>query len=132
MRNILFLKPEQVLRLHTRCIERFGGLDGVRDLGLFQSAMAMPQAQFGGEYLHRDIYEMAAAYLFHLCCNHAFHDGNKRVAVAATEVFLLVNGIELIATDDELERLTLGVAGEGISKNQIADFLKSHSRRLSK
>jgi len=61
-----FLDLDQIIALHLSMIERYGGSDGLRDLGLLQSAMAMPQASFGGEYLHKDIFEMAAAYLFHI------------------------------------------------------------------
>jgi death on curing protein len=82
----------------------------------------MPQSTFGGVDLHIGMPEKAAAYHFHLCANHPFMDGNKRVAVAAAEVFLLINGYELLANDNDLEELTLGVAAGRLSKDQVIEF----------
>ena len=110
------------MTIHERVIVEFGGDSGMRDRGLLESAVAMPQATFSGERLHKEPSEMAAAYHYHLCSNHPFVDGNKRVAVAASEVFLLANGLELSASDDELEKLTLGVAASEISKAQVVEF----------
>ena len=103
-------------------IEEFGGDIGLRDRGLLESAVAMPQSTFGGEDLHAGVAEKAAAYHFHLCANHPFIDGNKRVAVAASEVFLLINGLELSASDDEIQELTLDVARSRLSKDQVIEF----------
>ncbi len=77
MATPLFLDLDQVIRLHGELIARYGGIDGTRDIGLLHSAIAMPQASYGG-YLHADIYEMEAAYLYHIVQSHAFQDGNKR------------------------------------------------------
>jgi death-on-curing protein len=95
----IFLHLEDVLALHARSIELFGGSLGVRDIGLLQSALAVPEASCAGELLHPTIHEMAAAYLFHLCKNHPFLDGNKRAATAAALVFLEINGWSLDAPD---------------------------------
>lgn len=73
-----FLNIDHTMRLHRSLIETYGGSEGVRDVGLLHSALAMPQASFGGEFLHRDLFEMAAAYLYHIVQNHPFIDGNKR------------------------------------------------------
>lgn len=108
--------------IHRRVIEEFGGDPGLRDRGLLEAAVAMPQATFSGVDLHPSLPEKAAAYHFHLCADHAFIDGNKRVAVAAAELFLLINGNELIASDGEVEALTMGVAGGQISKEQVIEF----------
>ena len=89
----LFLTLDEVVATHRDQIERYGGSLGVRDWGLLQSAVAMPAATFGGQFLHTDLCEMAAAYLFHLVQNHPFIDGNKRVAHAAMETFLMLNGL---------------------------------------
>jgi death-on-curing protein len=86
----------------------------------------MPAAQFGGKFLHKGLPAMAAAYLFHLCKNHAFVDGNKRTALVATEVFLLLNELRVLATNEELERLTLGVADGSISKGELTEFFQTH------
>ena len=84
-----------VLAIHQRQIERVGGLDGIRDEGLLDSALAQPQATFFGEFLHPTIHHGAAAYLYHLAKNHPFLDGNKCTAFATTIAFLWMNGYEL-------------------------------------
>ena len=112
--------------IHRDQIRRYGGSEGVRDLGLLQSAIAMPAAAFGGQYLHADLCEMAAAYLFHIVQNHPFIDGNKRVGAVAAYVFLLLNGLALDAAEDEYEQLVLGVACGETSKSAVAAFLRSH------
>ena len=122
MRSVVFLSVDCVLEIHRRVIEEFGGDPGLRDRGLLGSAVAMPQSTFGGKDLHAGLAEKAAAYHFHLCANHPFIDGNRRVAVAAAEVFLLMNGQELSASDDDVGELTLGVANVRISKEQVTEF----------
>ena len=122
MRSVVFLSVDCVLEIHRRVIEEFGGDPGLRDRGLLESAAAMPQSTFGGKDLHAGLAEKAAAYHFHLCANHPFIDGNKRVGVAAGEVFLLINGQELSASDDDVGELTLGVANGRISKEQVTEF----------
>jgi death-on-curing protein len=115
-----FLPVEHVLAIHRRSIAEFGGDPAVRDQGLLESAVAMPAAQFGGEFLHDGIPAMAAAHLFHICKN--FVDGNKRTALASAEVFLLLNGMRLDAGNKDLEELTLGVAASRVSKEQATAF----------
>ena len=122
----LFLDLDQILRLHRDLIERYGGLDGTRDMGLLQSAIAMPQMAYGGAYLHADPYEMAAAYLYHLVQNHPFFDGNKRIGAAAAIVFLAVNDIAIAADEDGLVELTRAVAEGKAGKGEIAQFFRSH------
>ena len=122
MLPVIFLSVDQVLAIHRRVIQEFGGDSGLRDRGLLESAIAMPQSSFEGEDLHGGLAEKAAAYHYHICANHAFIDGNKRVAVATAEVFLLLNGLELGATDDEVEEITMGLAGGRISKDQVTEF----------
>jgi death on curing protein len=129
MNEPAFLTVEQVLEIHRRGIEQHGGNSELRDRGLLESAVAMPAAQFGGEFLHGGVPAMAAAYLFHLCKNHPFVDGNKRVAVTAAEVFTELNGRRLIATDKELEKLTLGVADSSISKQDATRFFETHVKK---
>jgi len=124
MQPVAFLSVDDVLRIHYRIIEEFGGDSGLRDRGLLESAVAMPHSTFDGADLHAGLAVKAAAYHFHLCANHAFVDGNKRVAVAAAEFFLLINGFELSATDNEIVELTLGVAGGQLSKDQVIEFFE--------
>jgi death-on-curing protein len=127
-----FLSLEKLLEIHQIQITEFGGSHGVRDIGLLQSATAMPQAQFGGQYLHPDLYEMAAAYLYHVALNHPFVDGNKRVAVMAADIFLLINGIQLTVTEDDFTELVLKVAQRKMEKPEIAAFFQKHSRKTAK
>jgi death-on-curing protein len=124
----LFLSLEEVLALHDDQLRRYGGAGGLRDLGLLSSAVAMPEASFGGELLHQTLFEMAAAYLFHVARNHPFLDGNKRTALAAALVFLWLNDQEIEASEDELTDLVLGVAEGRVSKAEVAVFLKCHAR----
>lgn len=120
----LFLDIEQVMRLHASMIDQYGGIAGTREVGLLQSAIAMPQMAYGGEYLHHDVFEMAAAYLYHIVQNHPFLDGNKRTGAATAIVFLAVNNIEIQADEDGLVELTLAVA-QGLSgKPEIAEFFR--------
>lgn len=95
----LFLTLEEILEIHRDQIERYGGALGVRDNGLLESAVAASESGFGSHYLHRDVYEMAAAYLFHLVQNHPFIDGNKRAGAATALVFLVINGVETKMTN---------------------------------
>jgi death-on-curing family protein len=86
----ILLSLNEVVEIHRDVIERYGGSSGIRDMGLLQSAVAVPQASFGGEYLHTGLFEMAAAFLFHLVQNHPFLDGNKRTGAMAAFTFLWV------------------------------------------
>jgi death on curing protein len=122
----LFLTLDEVVAIHRDQVERYGGSTGVRDWNLLQSAIAMPLATFGGQFLHTDLVEMAAAYLFHLVQNHPFIDGNKRVGAASSIVFLTVNEIEFRADQDELVELVLSVARGELSKSAVAEFFRAH------
>ena len=124
--GVIFLSIEHILAVHDRMIMEFGGDSGVRDRALLESAAAMPMAQYDGKYLHRNLAEMAAAYLFHLCRNHPFVDGNKRTALASAEVFLLLNEFKFAATNPQLERLTMQVAEGKIDKEQVIKFFLEH------
>ncbi len=124
----VFLSLAEVLEIHEDEVARFGGESGLRDVGLLKSALGAPMASFAGEYLHSDIFEMAAAYLFHITRNHPFLDGNKRTGAAAALVFLLLNGHELHVPPDELADMVLTVAEGTMTKSEAAVFLRSHSR----
>ncbi len=126
---IQFLATDDILAIHRRMIEEYGGSDGLRDRGLLESATNMPQAQFGGQFLHEGIAVMSAAYLFHLCKNHPFVAGNTRVALATAIQFLLLNDHVLVAGKKEVEALTLGVADSSVSKDGATKFFKKHVRR---
>ena len=124
-----FLNTKRALQIHESQIELFGGSSGIRDLGLLESALAMPQASFGGTYLHTDIYAMAAAYLFHIVSNHPFVDGNKRTGMVAALTFLDINGYwfdekNVSKIDTALESLVLSVACGETGKDEIAAFFR--------
>jgi death on curing protein len=121
-----FLDLAEVLEIHQSRIELYGGNPGVRDLGLLQSALAQPSAGFGGEFFHANLFEMAAAYLFHVSCYHPFIDGNKRTALACCLVFLAYNAVEIDAPPNDLEQLTVDAAAGQTDKIQIANFLRKH------
>lgn len=125
-----FLSLEKILEIHQIQIREFGGSHGVRDIGLLQSASVMPQAQFGGQYLHPDLYEMGAAYLYHIALNHPFVDGNKRVGAMAADIFLLMNGIQLTLEETDFVEMVLKVAQRKMEKPEIATVLRKHSKKL--
>jgi len=124
-----FLSLDEVIELHRDQIERYGGSAGIRDVGLLQSAIAMPQAGFGGQFLHADLFEMAAAYLFHVVQNHPFVDGNKRVGAAAAMVFLELNHVEVRVSNETLVETLLAVAQGKLGKAAIAESLRKHAPR---
>jgi death-on-curing protein len=119
-----FLTLDQVLRVHTHQIATYGGSPGIRDVGLLESALAMPETTAFGEDLHPSLHEKAAAYLFHLTKNHPFIDGNKRVGLAVCLTFLALNGVWVKATEDEVVGLVLGTVSGERSKADIAVFLR--------
>ncbi|HUO57864.1 MAG TPA: type II toxin-antitoxin system death-on-curing family toxin [bacterium] len=127
-----FLTLDQVLVIHENQIKLYGGESGLRDMGLLQSALAMPSSGYGEEYFHKDLYEMAAAYLFHFVKNHPFVDGNKRVGLVAAYVFLRLNGIVLTADNEAAEKITLETAQGKTEKPALAAFFKKHSRKSRK
>lgn len=126
MKEPHFLELDDVLALHADQVDRYGGSGGIRDLGLLQSALAMPRASFDGLFLHGSIHEMAAAYLFHLVQNHPFIDGNKRIGLAATIGFLALNDLWLEAEEDELAEFVLELARGKLQKSDAAIFLRAH------
>lgn len=123
-----FLSVEDVIEIHADQIERYGGSLGVREVELLRSAIGMPEAGFGDQYLHTDLFEMAAAYLYHIVQNHPFIDGNKRTGAMAVFVFLKLNGFTLEAAESIFEEIVLKTAQGQIDKPAIAEFIRKHSR----
>jgi death on curing protein len=123
----VFLGLEDVIAIHNDQMQRYGGRTGIRDPELLKSAVAMPMTGLGEEYLHHDIYEMAAAYLFHIVRNHPFIDGNKRTGAVSAIVFLIMNGIEFNDDEDDLENLVISVAEGKNDKAEIAQYFRKNA-----
>ncbi len=122
--NPEFLDIDDVLEIHAFQIAEHGGSDGLRDRGLLESAIAQPMAQFGGQFLNQDLFEMAAALLVSLAINHPFVDGNKRTALLAALTFLDLNGCPISRPYQSLVDITLGVAAGSIGKDVVAKTLR--------
>lgn len=124
----LFLTLEEVLAIHEDRIRKYGGTFGVRDLALLQSAIGTVEATFDGTYLHGTLFEMAAAYLFHISRNHPFLDGNKRTALACALAFLRLNDIRIKPRQDDLYDLVIGVVTGKVTKADVAVFFQQHGQ----
>lgn len=126
MPKIRCLSLQEIMQIHETEIMQFGGLNGIRDDGLLLASLYFPQASFAGEYLHSDIFEMAAAYAFSIIKNHAFLDGNKRTGIVASIAFLGLNDIELNISQDELFDLAIAIATSKASIKDIAHLYKKN------
>lgn len=122
--NCTHLTVEIVKAIHDAALEGFGGLQGVREEALLQSAVAAPQASFGGQSPFADLLEVAAAYLFYIARNHAFLDGNKRTAMLAAIVFLRINGLETKPDGPEWETLMVDVGASRLDRDQTTARLR--------
>jgi death-on-curing protein len=129
--DCIHLTVEIVREIHLEAISQFGGSDGVRELALLESAIAAPQASFGGKSRYVDLPEIAAAYLYYICRNRPFIDGNKRAALGACLVFLQLNGLKPAPDGQPWEDLTLGIAASQLDRDQatarLRTLLNSHS-----
>ena len=125
------LSIEIVREIHAEAITTFGGLSGIRDEGLLTSAVFAPQSSFGGKSPFADLIDVAAAYLFYLCRNHPFLDGNKRTAMMAAIVFLRLNGIEPAPDSERWEKLMLDVAASKIDRDRTTARLRKLLKRLN-
>ena len=129
---IQYIPEELVLTIHADLLQRYGGQPGLRDRGLLESALAQPRMTFGGKEVHKTLFEKAAAYGYHVCKNHPFIDGNKRVAFVLMDVFLQKNGREITAAEDEAYLMMMSLASGKLSKVQLASWLKEHSARFAR
>ena len=132
--SVAHLTVPAVRAIHAEVLKAHGGSPGIRDLALLESAVAAPQATMMGHPLITDPIELAAAYLFYICRNHPFVDGNKRTALASALTFLAENNLlpeELLPVDD-WENLVLDVAGSGIDRAETAARLRELIRRLKR
>lgn len=124
----VYLSLAQVLDLHAALVRAFGGAAAVRDRSGLESAVARPASTFGGEDLYPDLASKAAALMHSIVLNHPFVDGNKRTGVAAGELFLRINGTELAATDEDLERVTMATAAGEIEAEALAIWIRQRLR----
>lgn len=127
MKGPVFLTLAEVVEVHKNQIALYGGQRGVRDISLLQSAVAQPQASFSGKWLHSNIFVMASAYVFHICQNRPFIDGNKRTALASALVFLQMNNIEIEAPHQELYKMMRDLTQGKIDKQFLSQILEKLS-----
>lgn len=120
---VRYLSAADVLLIHRDTLVHEGGIEGVRDMGLLESAVATPRQLLFGVELHPGLPAKAAAYLYHIAMNHPFFDGNKRAAALAALVFLQVNGAQRLPKPDDLEEATLGVAAGQVSKSELVEWM---------
>lgn len=125
MKDYIFLEIDDVVKLHDAYIKRYGGLSGIRDKGLLESAMLAPQVTFDNNYLLEDIFLMAATYIHGIIKNHPFVDGNKRTGTFTAVIFLELNDILITFDKDELWQLGVSTATSKMSLEQIAAFFRS-------
>lgn len=124
------LDKEDVLAIHEAAIIKFGGLDGVRDEGLLESALAQPFQTFGGEELYPTLAQKAARYAYGIASNHPFVDGNKRTATAVMGAFLRLNGCRFKPRHGELLTTMTGVADGSVSFEELAEWLQEELQEV--
>ena len=127
MKEIIFLTKDQILHLHRNAINDYEGSELIRDKNLLDSAIAQPKATFDGNYLHENIFIMAAAYFFHISQNQPFMDGNKRTGFLAMAAFLKINGFILNSSNEIIYPILFEVAEGKLDKSELADFIQEHT-----
>jgi death on curing protein len=122
---MIFLSKDEVLSMHRRALEEFGGSTGIRDEGAFESALVAAENRVA--YEQADVIACAATYAYHLAMAHAFIDGNKRVAAAVMRVFLLLNEVEVLASEDDLFSLFMGIASGQMPRDGVEKWLRERA-----
>ncbi len=125
---MIFFEYEQVAKIHSILISKTGGMDGVRDENLLDSALKAPFQTFGGKDLYPEILDKASQLCYSLIENHPFADGNKRIGVHLTLLFLKLNNVELAYTQKELIEFGLNIASGKMSKDSIKEWLVIHRK----
>jgi len=125
-----FIPNKIVSTIHSDLLQRYGGRPGLRDPGLLDSALAQPKMTARGKFVHKTLFDKAAAYGFHVCKNHPFVDGNKRVAFVLMDIFLQKNGWEITANEEEAYSMMISLASGKLSKAQLSKWLEEHSSKL--
>jgi death-on-curing protein len=127
-----FIPNRIVATIHSDLLQRYGGRPGLRDPNLLDSALAQPKVTVGGKFAHKTLFDKAAAYGFHVCRNHPFVDGNKRVAFVLMDIFLQKNGREIISNEEEAYSMMMSLASGRLSKAQLSKWLKEHSSKFTR
>ncbi len=130
MKHVVFLPKKLILLFHEQLMQTYGGSHGIRDEKLLDSALGQPKATYEGKYLHDNLMKMAAAYGYHICNNHPFIDGNKRIALVAMDVFLQRNGYEIIANEKETYKMMMELATGELSKDELVLWLEKNTSSL--
>ena len=121
-----YFTPQQVIQIHYQIVAATGGLHGIRDVGLLESALARPQASFGGQELYPDIFTKAASLVHSLLLNHMFADGNKRTATVVMIEFLILNGYKFKAKNKEIVDFAMWVENSKPTLEEISAWIKKH------
>jgi death-on-curing protein len=132
MKKIRHLEVDDILQLYDVVMEKYGGVKGIRDRRLLESALAQPQVILFGEMVYKNLYEIGAAYFFYIIKNHPFIDGNKRVGLLATLTFFEINGFIVEVDSDSLYQLTQYVADSTLTLEDVAKFFEESSKKASK
>ena len=127
---VQFIPDDLVLTIHADLLHRYGGQPGLRDRNLLESALAQPRATFQRKYLHKTVFDKAAAYGYHICKNHPFIDGNKRVAFVLMDLFLQKNKWEIVANEEVTYSMMMELASGKLTKTQLTKWLKEHSSKV--
>ena len=130
MNDIKFIPKDIILFFHEQLVKIYGGSSGIRDENLLDSALEQPKATYQGEYLHDSLLKMAAAYGYHLCNNHPFIDGNKRIAFVAMDTFLQKNNLEITASEKETYKMMIQVASGKLSKEELTLWLENNTNSI--
>ena len=128
--KINFIPKQVILHFHEQLIELYGETPGIRDEQLLDYALEQPKSSFGGSFLHESIFKMAAAYGFHICNNHPFVDGNKRISLVAMDTFLQKNGHEITASEKETYKIIIALSSGEISKQKLTEWLEKNTESI--
>jgi death on curing protein len=131
MGKIRFLSLQAVLMIHETMISRYGGVSGIRDAGMLESALAVPRSGIGDEFFHKTVFEMAAAYVFHIVENHPFFDGNKRTGLASALTFLKINGVDILDKDRVFEYEILELSQGKRNKEALVQLFETLAGKSS-
>ena len=130
MDDPIWINAELAIAIHRRQLAEHGGADGLRDLGLLESALGRPRHPFAYTDPTPDIPALAAPYAFGIARNHAFIDGNKRTAYVVCRTFLLLNGFDVAASKEDRYRTFLDLAAGAITEAQVDAWLHAHAHRV--